>query len=258
MASFDPLYGDAEGPLGFPMSSERAKELDELLKKLPSGDGYGYRKQLVPMALDDLKPGERADISWISVEAPDRDRDVVRADGMDDTHFRLNPIVTLNHAYWMPPVGLSLWRKPGQDGNTRGIRAKTYYPSRPESWRSPEWPPDECLSLVQAGLLRGKSIGFLPLKTRPPTDAEVKRDPNLTGVRFIIEKWLLLEYACCYLPVQQHAVVESVSKALGVESSTHSEPEPIILAFEELAGRLRDVDWAAIGRRRAELLRGAV
>lgn len=30
----------------------------------------------------------------------------------------------------------------------------------------------------------------------------------------IIEEWLLLEYACVYLPAQQHAVVEAVSKGL--------------------------------------------
>jgi hypothetical protein len=35
-------------------------------------------------------------------------------------------------------------------------------------------------------------------------------------VRFIIEKWILLEYSCVYLPAQQHAVVESVSKGQAV------------------------------------------
>jgi len=30
---------------------------------------------------------------------------------MDDSQFALNPIVTLNHDYSMPPVGRSLWRK---------------------------------------------------------------------------------------------------------------------------------------------------
>ncbi len=34
-------------------------------------------------------------------------------------------------------------------------------------------------------------------------------------VRFIIEEWILLEYAaCCFLPAQQNAVVEQVGKSL--------------------------------------------
>jgi hypothetical protein len=33
-------------------------------------------------------------------------------------------------------------------------------------------------------------------------------------VRYIIEEWLLAEYACCYLPMQPNAVVETVSKAV--------------------------------------------
>src|SRR5450755_2446405 len=65
----------------------------------------------------------------------------------------------------MPPVGKSLWRKRVKDGDLAGIKAKTQYPAKPDSWpESDPWPPDRVLSLVQAGLLNGKSIGFLPLK----------------------------------------------------------------------------------------------
>src|SRR6516162_10419964 len=55
-------------------------------------------------------------------------------------------------------------------GERVGIKAKTKYPERPGSWPKDEegkdrpWPPDTTLALVQAGLLNGKSIGFLPLK----------------------------------------------------------------------------------------------
>src|SRR5271166_4976496 len=56
-------------------------------------------------APSELLLGERADVSWISTEDPDRDREVVIARGMDDSHFRLNPIVTLQHCYSLPPVG---------------------------------------------------------------------------------------------------------------------------------------------------------
>src|SRR5439155_21793921 len=66
------------------------------------------------------------------------------------------------------------------------------------------------------GLLMGKSIGFLPTKAHAPTDDEIKKDADLQSVRRIIDEWLLLEYACVYLPCQQNAVVEAVSKGVKI------------------------------------------
>jgi hypothetical protein len=126
----------------------------------------------------------------------------------------------MNHAYWQPPVGTSLWRRQASDGPLRGIKAKTHYQPRPESWPADaDWPADLAFSLVQAGLLRGKSVGFLPVKIRRPAQEEIAQSPALAKVRFIIEKWMLLEYACVYLPAQQNAVVESVSKGMPVPPS---------------------------------------
>src|SRR5262249_8628850 len=89
------------------------------------------------------------------------------------------------------------------------------YHQRPDAWPADcDWPPDVAFTLVQTGLLCGKSVGFLPTKARRPTEEEIARDPAMADVRFIIEKWILLEYACVYLPAQQNAVVEAVSKGL--------------------------------------------
>jgi hypothetical protein len=68
-------------------------------------------------------------------------------------------------------------------------------------------------SLVQADLLRGKSIGFLPVKVHVPDDKEM-RERGWTKVGVVIDEWILLEYACVFLPAQQNAIVESVSKSL--------------------------------------------
>src|SRR5262249_39100409 len=91
------------------------------------------------------------------------------------------------------------------------------YHQRPDAWPADcDWPPDVAFTLVQTGLLCGKSVGFLPTKARRPTEEEIAQDPALAKVRFIIEKWILLEYACVYLPAQQNAVVEAVSKGLNL------------------------------------------
>ena len=100
-----------------------------LLKTLPKTKDYEYRKTLVGRPPTELNPGERSDVSWISTESMDRMGEVVLAKGMNDAQFQQNPLVTLGHAYWMPPVGKSLWRKRVKDGDLAGIKAKTQYPA---------------------------------------------------------------------------------------------------------------------------------
>ena len=243
-------YGSAEGPLGFPMTDKQAFALEAIIKSLPEDNAYAYRKVIVGeagspaqganaprsgvrfKAVTEVSSGERSDVSWISTEDPDRVGDVVCAKGMNDGQFRLNPIVTLNHSYNMPPVGRSLWRKVVKDGPLRGIKAKTLYPPRPAGWaEAKDWPADVAFALVQADLLRGKSIGFLPVKVHVP-DAQEKNQRAGDGaaggrgdINLVIDEWILLEYACVVLPAQQNAVVESVSKGAGSTEETKTTSE---------------------------------
>src|SRR5262245_9987168 len=163
--TFPNQHFDTEGPLGIPMKDEQAKALDELLRQNPEAE---YQRAVVEKATSDLSPGERADVSWISTECIDRDQEIVLAAGMDDTHYQHNPIVTLCHSYWMPPVGRSLWRRRVKAGGVRGIKAKTVYPQKPADWPRDEWEPDAAYALVRAGLMTGKSVGFLSLEASPP------------------------------------------------------------------------------------------
>jgi hypothetical protein len=206
-----------EGPLGFPMPDRAARQLDILLRRLPSTPEHAYRHAITPRGPGELNLDERWDVSWISTESVDRTGEVVLARGMDDSQFRLNPIVTLGHNYDLPPAGISLWRRRAREGaapNLRvGIKARTQYPGRPESWPADQpWLPDQVFALVQAGLLRGKSIGFLPLRVHAPDDREVRSRGWGDGVRLVIDDWLLLEYACVTLPANQDALVEAVAK----------------------------------------------
>jgi hypothetical protein len=233
MPPFLKQYGAAVGPLGFPMPDKAARALDGLLKALPKGKEYEYRKAVVARPPTELNPGERSDVSWISTESVDRTGEVVAARGMNDAQFQHNPLVTLGHAYHLPPVGRSLWRKRVRDGDLAGIKAKTHYPARPESWPAADpWPPDKVFALVQAGMLQGKSIGFLPTRVHIPDDQEVQQH-DWQNVGLVIDEWLLLEYACVFLPANQDALVEAVSKgavdlpadfvaALGMEESLFS------------------------------------
>jgi hypothetical protein len=207
------LKATTEGPLGFPLTDRQAIALDAILKALPKDDAFKYRKTVLARGASEVLTGERSDVSWISTEDPDRMQDVVLAKGMNDGQFKQNPIVTMQHDYHLPPVGKSLWRKAASDGATRGIKAKTVYPARPNDWpQEKDWPADIAFALVQADLLRGKSIGFLPTKVHRPTKEE-KSLNNWHDVEQVIDEWLLLEYSVTFLPTQQNAVVEAVSKS---------------------------------------------
>jgi hypothetical protein len=97
---------DTEGPLGLPMKDKQARLLDGILKTLPEEDRRLCRI-VTAKKPSELLDGERADVSWISTEEIDRDREIVVARGMNDDQFKLNPIVTLQHCYGQPPVGRS-------------------------------------------------------------------------------------------------------------------------------------------------------
>ena len=61
--------------------------------------------------------------------------------------------------------------------------------------------------------MQAKSIGFLPLKYHVPSPQENAQAPVLKEVSRVIDEWLLLEYACTWLPVNPEALVEAISKA---------------------------------------------
>src|SRR5262249_19178105 len=88
------------------------------------------------------------------------------------------PLVTLQHNYQLPPVGRSFRRKVACDGEMRGVKAKTLYPQRPESWsKEDSWPLDTGQG-VRAGPGRsapGKSIGYLPTNATGDQEARVDR-----------------------------------------------------------------------------------
>lgn len=223
--SIKKYYGKAEGPLGFPMHDRTAQALDDLLKRQPkeireqfrsvignqSVDGY-CRVWKAPAATD-LKPEERADVSLITTASVDRDLEVVLPQGGDLRQFRQNPVVTWAHNYHALPVGRAMWiqREKHDDPRKDGFSAKTQYTVRPEGWGG-DWFADAVWSMVQSGELRGKSIGFLPMDGRVPKEEDLKARPELAKVRFIISKWVLLEFAVAPVPSNPDALVQAAAK----------------------------------------------
>jgi hypothetical protein len=73
--------------------------------------------------------------------------------------------------------------------------------------------PDTALTLIQAGMMQGKSVGFIRLKSHAPSSHEIAADPAMAKVSRVIDEWLLIEYAVTFLPMNQAALVEAVSKS---------------------------------------------
>ena len=204
MSNFLPAYGHTTGPLGVPCIDQQAFDLDRLCRSL---DNPELKRLTVPTLDATATKSARTDESWISAEDIDRDRETVLSSGLDPSHFLRNPIVALNHAYWLPPVGkcTRIWEHKSEERS--GIKALTHYLLKPDDFAG-EWNPDEVWALVQAGVLNGKFVGFLPTKRRDASEHE-----RAHGITRVIEKWLLLEHSVCPIGLNPFAVTSSVSKS---------------------------------------------
>ncbi len=194
-----------ESSLGIRTTEATARKVDELLKTLPKSHSFRRRSGVGPV---ELSPAQRTDVSFITTRAMDRDREIVLPEGIELEDYRANPIVLFGHDQ-NKPVGKCLWVK----ATPEGLTAKTRYAERPKSFVG-EWQPDFVFEMVRADVLRGKSIGFLPLEMRDPTAEELAEYPDCQNV---ITRSLLLEYSVVSVPSNPNALVEVVGKGIGWE-----------------------------------------
>jgi len=222
-------YGDTIGPLGIPMTSETATVVEQLLKDMPAeykeavqtpvrmADGSvqvveGYGRRAAVAAAQDYAEDERADISFVTTDSVDRDNEVLLPGGANWKQWSKNPRVTFAHRYDELPVGSGLWVRKHQVKDLSGWLAKTRYVTKPEDWGG-TWFPDAVWHYVKSGDLPGKSVGFIPTEMSEPSEKEIAARPALAGVRGIIRKYLVLEYAVAPIPSNPDALVESTAKA---------------------------------------------
>ncbi len=157
---------------------------------------------------------QRTVLAKISTANVDREGEVLIPQGCDATDFFQSPTVFFNHDYTMP-VGkcMEITRYPDR------LEAKTVFAKRPENHHG-EWLADTLLSLFQQGVVRGFSVGFVPVEGRRPS----KKDRATFGdkVKYVYSKWKLLEYSIAPLPANQNALALAVSKGI-LSSQTASD-----------------------------------
>jgi hypothetical protein len=212
------VYRDCEGPLGFPMASHVAKFVEDAMKKLPQeckeliSDGIMRRSKAAKI---DPQLEDRTEVSAITMDTVDRDFEVVLPKGLDFKQWAKNPVVTFNHLYSELPAGRGLWaRQEKRGGAVRGYVAKTQYLNRPQGWEG-QWMADAYWHYVKEGYLPGKSIGFIPLEVRPPAEKEIRDRPELAGVKRVISKAMILEYALATVQSNPDAILQSTAKCPG-------------------------------------------
>ena len=231
-------FGGCEGPLGFPMKDGAAKQLEGLLAGL-DGDCRSYvdahggvcRVAKAPETME-LRPAAREEVSLITTEALDLDKEVLVADGIDWSYFEANgKNVTWAHNYTILPVGQGMWFKAGTGpSGLPGVLGATRYAKRP-GWfpEGQAWFADVvCHYIFELGQLKGKSIGFVPTAIRKPTKADVEARAELADCTWMIARAVALEWAVCVVQCQPEAIRYDVEKAraLGVET-----PELMLKSF---------------------------
>jgi hypothetical protein len=130
--------------------------------------------------------------SVITTSAPDRIGDVVVPGGLRNAdEFLKNPVVLWAHQRGMPPIGCCRSLEVLPD---RVVAETQFAKGVPFA--------EDVFKLYEQGILRGWSIGFLPVRTRP----------TRSGVRY--EEWDLLEYSAVPVPENPAALTLAVAKGL--------------------------------------------
>lgn len=221
-------YGDCEGPLGLPMKSHLAKELETILKGLPQECREAGLKRVSVTPKIFFDEDARTDISVVTNEAIDRDNEVIIASGLYWKQFEKGggPVM-FAHDYTMLPVGKSQWvvrirQDEKAQNKTTGWRAQTFYHTRPKSWDG-AWLPDAVVSMLSEDGLKGKSIGFIPSEFSSPTKEEIIKRPELVEVSYIIRKAIVIEYSVAAVPSNPEAIAggKSYSKDLTSKCLEH-------------------------------------
>jgi len=137
----------------------------------------------------------------LSDATPDRYGDVIVADGWELRHFKRNPIALFNHNTDFPVGSWSNLRV--QDGALRG-----HLKLAPEG-TSPRI--DEIRKLVDAGILRAVSVGFVPIESK-------RRETKNGQAGELFLKSELVETSLVSVPANPNAL--AVARALHISDET--------------------------------------
>jgi HK97 family phage prohead protease len=144
----------------------------------------------------------------ITTETIDRDGEVLISQGMDASEYEKNPVVFYNHDY-AQPIGkiIDLRRSTGK------IDASIEFAQRPEGFNGSYF-PEFVESLVDQGIVKGISVGFVPLPGGVRKASKEDSEKYGDTVRQVYSKWKLLEVSVAPLPANATALISAVRKGV--------------------------------------------
>lgn len=154
---------------------------------------------------DEVSKQERTIISRISCVDKDRDGESLLPEGVKLENYRKNPIVCWGHSYREPQtiVGKNLWIKK----DDKGLIAKTVFAKNEFADQVFKAYTED---LAGTGpLLKGWSVGFIPLKWEEP-DTKGKED----APKKIFTSWEMLEYSTVPIPASPDSLSLAYKKGL--------------------------------------------
>jgi len=178
-------------------------------------------------AVDIEKADEERTLTAIaSTENPDRDHDVLKADGWDLKNFKNNPVLLWGHQSGELPVGTVTDIK--QQGNSLVFKAR--FPKEGVSQKA-----DEVYGLYKDGILRAFSVRF--------TSRDYKQNKE-GGLTF--EKAELLEISAVTVPANAEALVQQVKQLKEsdnnmADTKAPEKKEEKVLTMEEVEAKIKEM-----------------
>lgn len=162
----------------------------------------------------DIDRAQMAVTGVICAAVRDRDGDILEPGGADTTRHRANPIVFLNHGIvgGIPGMALPVGRAMDPGGNysvrydkaSDLLLARTYFDQNSAT-------AAEVFRLFDDDILRGFSIGFLPVRVKKVLD----KLPGRQRAGYHIDRWELLEYSAVCVPSNPAALRVKLQKGFG-------------------------------------------
>jgi hypothetical protein len=153
------------------------------------------------LALRAMSPDDMNFRFVVTTNSLDRSGDIVEQGGIDWGEYLTNPVVQFAHASDELPIATS--STPYRVGNGTQAIAKF-----PPTGVAPS--ADQCAAAVRAGLLRGASIGFIPLEW---TLAKERDRPF--GLNF--KRIKVIEYSLCAIPCNPDCLLQGPVDAKSVD-----------------------------------------
>jgi phage head maturation protease len=144
----------------------------------------------------------------VTDETPDRVGDVVKASGVDLKNYKKNAVIMVYHNYQSLPVGKAI--KVWYDAASESIKAFALFLDKrvDDSGFS-----DTIYKYVQAGALRGASIGFKTIERYSPNNPEERKQLKLGKYGVLVSKSEMLEFSVCPVGMNPSAGVKAIDGA---------------------------------------------